>query len=158
MGALITLEGCLGCHADQGFRVGDIRGGISFTVPLNQDSFLTSGIHNMTTTLGIGFIWVLGLLAILLAGRSNLNQLKERGRAQAALKESEEQLRTIFDASEAGIILVSPEGTIRYANNRMAEMFGTTLQGVVGTYYTGHIHASENRLGESGSIRSSTAT
>ena len=147
MGALVTLESCLGCHADQGFRVGDIRGGIGFTVPLNQDSFLTSGIHNMTTTLGIGFIWVLGLLAILLAGRSNLNQLKERGLAQAALKESEEELRTIFDASEAGIILVSPEGTIRYANNRMAEMFGTNLQEVVGTYYTGHIHASEQQAG-----------
>jgi PAS domain S-box-containing protein len=147
MGALVTLEGCLRCHAAQGYKVGDIRGGISFTVPLNQDSFLTSGIHNVTTTAGIGVIWVLGLMTILLVGRSNLNRLQERGRAETALRESEGQLRTIFDASEAGIILVSPQGTIRYANNRMAEMFGTTLQGVVGTHYTGHIHESEKQAG-----------
>jgi PAS domain S-box-containing protein len=147
MGALVTLEGCLRCHAAQGFKVGDIRGGISFTIPLNQDSFLTSGIHNVTTTIGIWVIWVLGLMAILLAGRSNLNRLQERGLAETALRESEEQLRTIFDASEAGIILVSPKGTIRYANNRMAEMFGTTLQEVVGTHYTGHIHESEKQAG-----------
>jgi len=147
MGALVTLESCLRCHADQGFKVGDIRGGISFAVPLNEDSFLSSGLHNVTTTLGVGLIWVLGLLAILLAGRSNLNQLKERGLAEMALRESEEQLRTIFDASEAGIILVSPDGTIRYANHRMAEMFGTTLPKVVGSEYTGHVHASEKQAG-----------
>ncbi|MDR3682806.1 MAG: PAS domain S-box protein [Geothrix sp.] len=147
MGALVTLEGCLRCHAAQGYKVGDIRGGISFTVPLNQDSFLTSGIHNVATTLGLGVLWALGLVAILLHGRSNLNRLKERRLAETALRESEEQLRTIFDASEAGIILVSPEGTIRYANHRMAEMFGTTLEGLIGTHYTGHIHASEKQAG-----------
>jgi PAS domain S-box-containing protein len=147
MGALVTLESCLRCHAAQGYKVGDIRGGISFTVPLNQDTFLTSGIHNVATTVGMGVIWVVGLMAILFAGRSNLNRLQERQLAETALRESEGQLRTIFDASEAGIILLSPEGTIRYANSRMAEMFGTTLQELIGTYYTGHIHASEKQAG-----------
>jgi PAS domain S-box-containing protein len=147
MGALITLKSCLGCHGDQGFKIGDVRGGISFTIPLNQDSFLNSGIHNVATTLGIGVIWVIGLLAILLTGRSSLHRIRERDQAEMALKESEAQLRTIFDASEAGIILVSPDGTIRYANHRMAEMFGTTLPEIVGTHYTGHIHASQKKAG-----------
>jgi PAS domain S-box-containing protein len=147
MGALVTLESCLSCHAAQGYKVGEIRGGISYTVPLNQDSFPASGIHNVATTIGIGVVWVFGLLAILFAGRSNLNRLQERRLAETALRESEEQLRTIFDASEAGIIQVTPEGTIRYANNRMAEMFGTTLQELIGTQYTGHIHASEKQAG-----------
>ncbi|HEY0833557.1 MAG TPA: diguanylate cyclase [Azospirillum sp.] len=33
MAALVTVEPCLGCHAKQGYQVGDIRGGISVTIP-----------------------------------------------------------------------------------------------------------------------------
>ncbi|MDH4163382.1 MAG: DUF3365 domain-containing protein [Nitrospirota bacterium] len=29
-------EACLGCHRDQGYRVGDVRGGISVTIPLDS--------------------------------------------------------------------------------------------------------------------------
>ncbi len=148
MGGLVTLESCLRCHAAQGYKVGDIRGGISFTVPLNQDSFLTSGIHNVTTTIGMAVIWVVGLVAILFAGKSNFKRLQEQRLAEAALRESEEQLRTIFDASEAGILLVSPGGIIRFANNRMAEMVGTTVQELIGTHYADHIHESERETGE----------
>lgn len=33
MKPLVTKEACLGCHAHQGYSVGDIRGGISVSVP-----------------------------------------------------------------------------------------------------------------------------
>ena len=33
MRPLVTEDGCLECHADQGYRVGDIQGGISVSVP-----------------------------------------------------------------------------------------------------------------------------
>ena len=34
MRPLITEKGCLRCHAAQGYKVGDIRGGISISVPM----------------------------------------------------------------------------------------------------------------------------
>jgi diguanylate cyclase (GGDEF)-like protein/PAS domain S-box-containing protein len=147
MGALVTLEGCLGCHAAQGYQVGDIRGGISFTVPLNPGSGLIGGPHNLAMIAGLVIVWMTGILVILLAGKWNLNHLAERRRADEALRDSEEQLRTIFEASEAGIILVSPDGMIRFANQRMAEMFGTTLPDLIGTPYTGHLHPSHMQDG-----------
>ncbi|MDR3682132.1 MAG: EAL domain-containing protein [Geothrix sp.] len=143
MGALVTLEGCLGCHAAQGHKVGDIRGGISFTLPLSQDSRVLGGSHNLAMSAGLGIVWMIGILVILLAGRWNLNRREERRRANEALRESEEQLRTIFETSEAGIILVSPDGNIRFANHRMAEMFGTTHLDLIDTPYTDHLHASD---------------
>ena len=36
MQPLITQKGCLKCHAHQGYKVGDIRGGVSVSVPLTD--------------------------------------------------------------------------------------------------------------------------
>lgn len=43
---LITDASCLRCHADQGYRVGDVRGAISLTLPLaaNDQSLISAGI------------------------------------------------------------------------------------------------------------------
>lgn len=68
--------------------------------------------------------------------------------AEEALRESEEQMRIIFEASEAGIIVVSPQGDIRFANRRMAEMFGMTNQELIGTPYPEHLHPSEKQIGD----------
>jgi len=38
MAPLITDESCLACHAKQGYKSGDIRGGISITLPLPLDT------------------------------------------------------------------------------------------------------------------------
>jgi putative nucleotidyltransferase with HDIG domain len=35
LGALKTVEACLTCHAEQGYKLGDIRGGIRVTLPTN---------------------------------------------------------------------------------------------------------------------------
>ncbi|MFH0725824.1 MAG: DUF3365 domain-containing protein [Pseudomonadota bacterium] len=34
MRPLITEQGCLKCHSEQGYKIGDIRGGISATIPM----------------------------------------------------------------------------------------------------------------------------
>lgn len=56
------------------------------------------------------------------------------------LKASEERLRIIFETSESGIILVSPQGVIDYANWRMAEMFGMPHDELIGSAYSDHLH------------------
>ena len=74
--------------------------------------------------------------------------ITQRKQAEEALRESGEQLRVIFDASQAGIILVSPQGTILFANNRMAEMFGMPLGQVIGSSYLEHLHEAERLNGD----------
>ncbi|QWV98700.1 ABC transporter substrate-binding protein [Geomonas nitrogeniifigens] len=74
-------------------------------------------------------------------------EVRERKAAEAALKESEEQLRVIFDTSQAGIILVDPKGIIRFANNRMAEMFGCRMEELIGSGYTSHLHPDQLETG-----------
>lgn len=74
--------------------------------------------------------------------------ITQRKQAEEALRESGEQLRVIFDASQAGIILVAPGGTILFANNRMAEMFGMPLGQLIGSSYLEHLHEAWRLTGD----------
>jgi hypothetical protein len=47
MHAMVVEESCLKCHAIQGYKVGDIRGGISVSVPMDMyDKIAVSNIKN----------------------------------------------------------------------------------------------------------------
>jgi signal transduction histidine kinase len=61
MRPLITEEGCLACHASQGYTVGDVRGGLS--VAVSMDPLRAIEKRNvLTLSLAHGLLWLLGLL------------------------------------------------------------------------------------------------
>lgn len=74
MGAMAIKPGCLKCHAFQGYKVGDVRGGVGVSVPLRPYLVeLEESIRRKTVT--FGSIWAFGLagLAVLyLLGRKRL--------------------------------------------------------------------------------------
>ncbi|MES9958387.1 MAG: EAL domain-containing protein [Sedimenticola sp.] len=64
---MLTTEGCLKCHAFQGYQVGDVRGGVGVAVPLDKYLSVASGrkqrllaISGVIWLVGMGFIWVGG--------------------------------------------------------------------------------------------------
>ena len=59
-----------------------------------------------------------------------------REQAEAELREKAAQLRVLLESSHAGIIMVDPTGRITMANRRMADMFGYSLDEVIGSSYT----------------------
>jgi PAS domain S-box-containing protein len=68
-------------------------------------------------------------------------RMREKHReAEEALRESEQHLRVIFDTAQEGIIQISSTGQIVFANRRMAEMFGCTLDEVIGSSFNDHVH------------------
>ena len=69
-------------------------------------------------------------------------------RVERELKQSEERLSVIFEASQAGIVMVAPDGTIDFANQRMAEMFGVSLEELLGSRYENWLHPSDRSDGE----------
>lgn len=69
---LVTTEACLKCHARQGYKVGDIRGGISVAIPL-EPVFSVTRSYRLTIILAHVAIWILGVTG-LLVGASKLNQ------------------------------------------------------------------------------------
>lgn len=73
--------------------------------------------------------------------------ISERKQTEEELRIREEQIRVIFDTSQAGIIMVEAQGTIKFANNRMAEMFGMPLEQLLGSSYSEFIHDTERPIG-----------
>jgi PAS domain S-box-containing protein len=125
MGALVTTEGCLGCHAAQGYKVGDVRGGISVTVPMDPGVTMIGGIHELATILGMGAVWLIGLGVILIAGRWDLGRIAEHERDLAALRNSEQSHRNQFARNSAAMMLVDPDdGTIIDANDAAIAFYG----------------------------------
>jgi two-component system, cell cycle sensor histidine kinase and response regulator CckA len=63
----------------------------------------------------------------------------DQRQAIEALRENESKLRVIFDVIQAGIIEVNAQGTVTFANQRMAEMLGMSMSELLGSSYGSHI-------------------
>ena len=60
MRPLIIEKACLTCHAKQGYREGEIRGGIKVSIPMGPLRAIEHG-HLLKLTIGHGLIWLVGL-------------------------------------------------------------------------------------------------
>lgn len=72
MGGLVTEEGCLNCHAQQGYKIGDIRGGISVSAPMDKFGAAASSQKKLLIGTHLS-LWVLGLIGIGFGGRNLAN-------------------------------------------------------------------------------------
>ena len=88
--------GCLKCHAEQGYKVGDIRGGISTSVPL-ATYWQHQRIQNTEIALLHGLIWLIGLFMQSLSYRREYRLNSKRKQAEAKLRLSEHRARSLMD-------------------------------------------------------------
>ena len=71
----------------------------------------------------------------------------EQKKTMQALMQRKDQLRVLFEASHAGILMVDQSGVITLANLRMAEMFGCSLNELLLTRYVDHVHPDQCQAG-----------
>lgn len=104
---LITERGCLKCHAEQGYREGDIRGGISVSVPMDP-SRAVERRYITALTVGHVLIWIVGAAGIVVGGRRlrasrdaielKNTQLAQRGRElREAFRALDLELESVAD-------------------------------------------------------------
>ncbi len=91
MRPMITEKLCLKCHADQGYKVGDIRGGISFSIPLNP-FYRTFKKHITQILIGHGFLLLVGFVGIGFGGSYARNRIRERMQSEERFKLQYEHL------------------------------------------------------------------
>ncbi|MCK5194009.1 MAG: PAS domain-containing protein, partial [Desulfobulbaceae bacterium] len=123
MRPMLTREGCLKCHGHQGYKVGDIRGGVGAAVPLKSlyalaaDQSRTLIVwHSVILCLGIGLI-TLGFVQL-------SRRDKARMEAEVALQLSEERFRTVADFSYDWEIWILPDGSCEYVSPSCEHMTG----------------------------------
>ncbi|MFV2072542.1 MAG: PAS domain S-box protein [Thermoanaerobaculales bacterium] len=101
MRPLLTEQGCLKCHAQQGYEVGGIHGGMSVSVPTAP---LWSAARRNMFNMAAGFaaVWLVGMGGIGLGARDIERRIRERDRAQTALTKSESLLSTTGRMARVG--------------------------------------------------------
>lgn len=112
---LVTEQACLKCHAKQGYKVGEIRGGISVNVPLEPIIYAELGNRRVFIALTV-FAWLLGCLMI----RSVAGIKKAELEALA----SESKYRTLVETVGEGILYLDRMGNIIFCNPPFAHMLG----------------------------------
>lgn len=132
MRPMITEKGCLKCHAAQGYREGDIRGGISVSVPWHPYHQALSG-QIIATVTGYGAIWGLGLLGLTWLRRQLRAYFADRQRAETALRQSEEKFAKIFQ-STPNVMVISrvSDGLLLEVNPGFEAITGYLRTEVVG--------------------------
>ena len=102
MRPLRVTASCLRCHAAQGYREGEIRGGLSETVSMSAYA-PTLGVHQNTEILAHGCFWAVGLVSLVAGGRYIQRRRRERDLAQRAMHEGEARFRAFFEDSPVAI-------------------------------------------------------
>jgi len=122
-----TTKGCLKCHASQGYKVGDIRGGVSVSVPMRD--FIAhehKEIREQFTSHGL--LLILGLIGLSFASGRFKKYLLEKEIASKEL----ERLSTAIKQSADTIVVTDVSGNIVYANPAFEQISGYTCKEAIG--------------------------
>ena len=122
MRPMVAEKGCLKCHP--GYRVGDIRGGISVSIPMAPLLALTRS-HIWASFLAHVSFWLLGLIGIFLATYWITQSIRER-------EEAEARTRAIIDNMLDGLITIDEKGNITSFNPAASRLFGYSQEEVLG--------------------------
>lgn len=129
MRPLPTEKGCLKCHAAQGYKLGDIRGVISVSLPMATLRLIERS-HIRTLSLAHVLLWLTGLIGLGLGTRSLSRQVAERRHAEEVLRESEEKYRHVVENVNVGL-LVLQDGKIAFANTGISRVLGYTPEELI---------------------------
>ena len=122
--SLIVEQDCLQCHAGQGYKVGDIRGGLGVDVPM-APLWDAHWPHALTMLAGHGVIWLIGLGALALATRATRRRARES-------RESEAKFRDLFDNAPVAYHEIDRDGVIRRVNRAECVLLGYEAGEMVG--------------------------
>lgn len=144
MRPFVTENSCLKCHAAQGYQEGDVRGGLSVSIPIQP---LIDATHTQIAgALGThAVLWLLGVGVVGLGGRqlsrsavaqhqveTELHQqarqmeeeIAERQRVQEALQESQAHLQIVADYASNWEYWRLPDDSFQYISPSTASFSG----------------------------------
>jgi PAS domain S-box-containing protein len=112
---------CLTCHEEQGYKLGDIRGGISVSVPMKN--LMVSAWHTWSLILGHVVLWLLGVVGIVLAGRQISLSTTAALEAQEVAAAAAMSVQTV-DGMLDGVLITDLRGRITHTNKALTDYFG----------------------------------
>jgi PAS domain S-box-containing protein len=132
---------CLRCHGHQGYKVGDVRGGIGISLPMNsfiKDANRQIAVHAVSLVL----LWLIGDFGIISGSsrlkkrtaelaRSNLDlqqEIEVRTKAETALQQESSFTAAILNTAAALIVVLDPQGRIIRCNKTCEKLTGYSIE------------------------------
>lgn len=116
MRPMLTEQNCLKCHGFQGYKVGDVRGGVSVSVPMDVEMAALKG-EKQAIWIAHMVLWVLGVGLIGLASRRQTESL-------SALMEVEARTRLLLESTAEAIYGLDLKGRCTFANPACLKALG----------------------------------
>lgn len=120
----VTETGCLKCHGSQGYRVGDIRGGMSISVPM-EPYYDLARPTNVIILLSHLALWLIGAGTIFLLSRGMKNYQKE-------ITENEKKFRIVSEFAFDFEFWTREDGSIAFISPSCERITGYTTGEFIG--------------------------
>ena len=158
MQPLYVTPECLKCHGHQGYKLGDIRGGLGISLPIAP--FLKRAQEQIFAhTLSLTSLWFLGCLGLLFGSErlrkntsklamSNLamqREIEERRRIEVALQKESSFTGAVLDTAGALIMVLNVRGEIIRFNHTCEILSGYTFPEVAGRVFWDVLLPEEDR-------------
>jgi hypothetical protein len=131
MRPMVMMKGCVKCHGHLGFKVGDIRGGVSISVPLTP--YFGAAEQSKTSLLSThGAVWITGMLTIGFVSWRGQRREVARWQGEVARLEVESRFRTIVENANSAITIKDRDGRWLLSNNTHAAWTNTDPLEVIG--------------------------
>jgi len=131
MRPLMTEKGCLKCHSDQGYREGDIRGGISVSVPMSP-YYQVASEHIVPLLAGHGVILLVGLTGLWIWSRHMGVYKIARLQDAENLRLAQQQYVHAIATSMEGFWIVDLKGHLLDVNDSYIRMSGYSREELLG--------------------------
>jgi two-component system, cell cycle sensor histidine kinase and response regulator CckA len=131
MKPFMVAKGCLKCHGTQGYKEGDIRGGISVSVPMaplrhleRQQIIMLSVVHTL--------LWLLGLSGIIVFGRIILKSELQRSKTEESLVRAHRETSTVLESISDSLFVLNNDMEVIYFNQAAEKTLGRKREEVIG--------------------------
>lgn len=133
MKPMVTEESCLKCHAQYGDKLGDIRGGVSIAIPVEQQLRIESG-ERSALVVGHGLIWGLGLFGLFVSTRWQGSSIRRA-------EQSEAEVTLLTNSIAHAIYGQDRDGFCTFANEACVKAFGyDSASELLGQYMHALVH------------------
>jgi PAS domain S-box-containing protein len=120
MKPMITDSYCMKCHARYGDKLGDIRGGVSISLPIDN-LIVAANAERRSLLLGHGLIWGLGIIGLFIGGKRQKQSIFE-------IEQSEAQVTLLTNSIAHAIYGIDLDGKCTFANDACVEILGFNSQ------------------------------
>jgi PAS domain S-box-containing protein len=132
MQPMLIKQSCLKCHGHQGYKVGDIRGGVSVAIPMT--SILEhASLQKERSVFSFSLLWLIGSLVLFFGHRSLSNSFKKQKQAEENLLQAKERTELILNSIRSGVLIIDAKThKIVEVNPAAATMIGAEQKEIIG--------------------------